>query len=361
VIIPVGTWDFGEATVSIPGGVDIAGDADPPTGTGNGTIRTVLVLPPNGTTDRTMFSVNGQNGKPVTVSGIYFLGRTATDSPTGDTGIYFNNVTDFRVYNCRFELMGYHGVHDWGILTCGVVYHCGFINNYKAAALSASRGWGYGVALDKNYYISDGVYEPDITKILGQYSSSSDPAVNGVFIEDCYFAGNRHAVAANTNVHYVFRYNVVYYPTFSIPYDFHQCDAHGATNGAGSLGTRCIEVYNNTFYNTAGHGAATGIHWRGGGGVAFNNTFVDNYDAAVYLCNEQTPPVNNQSRTTDIWIWGNTIPSGTNLVTVYPSPDDSGWIVLGQDYWLVPPWTTGQNFTAFNYTPYPYPHPLTLS
>jgi hypothetical protein len=368
VIIPAGTWDFGEGTVSVPGGVSLSGDADSPTGKGNGTIRTVLVLPPSGTSSRTMFTVNGNNNKSVTFSGIYFFGRAVTNN-TGDGGIEFVNTTDFIVYNCRFELMGYFGIHvgtytttDSNILNRGVVYHCSFINNWKLEAEQAGTGWGYGVAVDKNQEISYG-YEPDITKILGQYSNLTNRIVDAVVVEDCYFWGNRHSIAANRDAHYIFRYNEVHYSWNHppMPYDFEQCDAHGSYGG---LGTRCIEVYNNDFYHESNFGASSTTAWRGGSGVYFNNTIhtgtTVNYYCAVYLCNEQIPPTMNETRTTNIWIWGNT---GTyaNLVSVYPSPDGSGWIVQGQDYWLVPPWTTGQNFTAFSYTPYPYPHPLRLA
>lgn len=345
VIIPSGSFDFGEGTVLSRGGINFKGDADPPTGKGAGAIRTALILPPNGTVDRIMFSIDGANQRPVVFEGINFVGRTAPNSPTGDAAIDHDNVKDFRVSNCRFELLGGSGVSTWnsqianGLKCQGVADHCSFIDMYKPAALTAGRGYAYGVAPGRVWSLAGQPFEPDISKILGT-------ATNVIFVEDCYFQNTRHCVAATAGAHYVFRHNEVHYPTVPIPYDFHQVDAHG-TYFVQNLGTRCMEVYENVFYDESLE-SSRAIYWRGGGGVAFNNTMYDYY-TAIRLANEPMTgdaALNEQSRTKDIWLWNNSPVRTSNPVEVSSS------VVQGRDFWLTAP--------PFTYTPYPYPHPLTL-
>jgi hypothetical protein len=105
---------------------------------------------------------------------------------------------------------------------------------------------------------------------------------------------------------------------------------------------RAAEIYENQFLDSE-DGQGDAIWWRGGGGVAFNNT-VSGYKTFAYLV-ENAEYQNETFQPHDIWIWNNNIPSDCTLVEVY------GDIQQNRDYFLyAPSW----------YTPYPYPHPLTL-
>ncbi len=176
-------------------------------------------------------------------------------------------------------------------------------------------------------------WESDISKILGKNLDYT------VFIEDCYFSKWRHCIAGNLGIHYVWRYN-------TIQYDFGQgsIDAHGVSTGP--IGTRAIEIYKNEIIDRDSnwvpiYGYSRAIQFRGGGGVVWDNHEDGTYDQFVYLTSEGSPPYTPN----DIWIWGNEV--GATLVAT------DGTVQAGEEYHLNEP-------TTFTYTPYTYPHPLTL-
>jgi len=111
-------------------------------------------------------------------------------------------------------------------------------------------------------------------------------------------------------------------------------DVHGYNWGRG------LEAYNNTFYASVGYGAAQAFWIRGGGGNIFNNTII-NCLYGVMLYNETVPPY----AVSDIYVWDDV---GINTTTMFTA--DSR-IIENVDYFL---------YARPNYTPYTYPHPLTL-
>jgi hypothetical protein len=352
VYIPAGDFNFGVGTVSIPAGVNIYGDADPPASgvKGAGTIRTILRIPLGDESPRNllMFSVHGEpwtgetEQRTIEISGIAFIGHGGWDENNGrgDVAISIDNTKDFRVHNCHFEKMGSVGVNiqnsEVGNLACqGVIDHCNFIDMQNLKAENIGVGWGYGVEVFK--WWGSTPWDEDIDAYLGKYADTT-------FIESCYFEDCRHCVASSAGAHYVFRHNKVMYPSYQPQYSYFQVDAHG-TFEAKNDGTRCIEVYDNVFYNPTPIWESGAIQIRGGGGVIFNNIVGVDHDylTGIWFWNDEGNPANPKCLVHDFWIWNNTM----NVEEEISAESD---IVLGEDYFL---------YAKPSYVPYPYPHPLT--
>ena len=168
------------------------GSADPPDPNDPkkqaGAQHTILQLTGSQTT---MFNIDGRNGKPVTIAGIHFKGRTGT---TGDNAINLESVKDFRVTNCKFELIGDCAIiagqpYGASYPSQGVIYRNSFVNLYKKAALDAGNGYAYGVHVVSALPWEGSVpWELNINNLMGKPDM--------VFIEDNYFTGCRHTVSS---------------------------------------------------------------------------------------------------------------------------------------------------------------------
>jgi hypothetical protein len=265
-----------------------------------------------------VISAEGDN---IRISGFSLIN---SDNYGGD-GIQIGSLgvscVDFRVDHLYIEGYYHAGVYVLGVDTRGVIDHCGI----KVSTLGKASGLGYGVCVVRDEYWGD--------MELG--------SPNATFIEDCTFINARHAVASNGGAHYVFRYNLCQDGVIN-----HQADAHGS-NGV-TEGTRAVEIYNNTFENPITWDDS-GVGIRGGGGVIFNNT-VHDYAYVVILYAEVPEgdyPLYHQIN--DLWIWDNTSDHGQVLVA--SSPDARPYVQVNRDYFLS---------AKPGYTPYQYPHPLTL-
>jgi hypothetical protein len=335
VYVPAGTFDWTpSSTVTIPSGVSIVG-------AGKGVTILRLVGSASASKYNTMFDVYNSNGRPLRISGISFIDLTNA----GNTGIMLDSVKDFRVDNCYFETLGSCGVATYNsesiAMSCGVVDHCDFVNIWKAGTENAGTGFGYGVGVEMTYDRTDQTtfWDNNINNLLGQYK----PGV--VYIEDCTFTGCRHSICAYATGSYVARYNT--FDTIrTFEYNSGHCDVHGRYPD-GVFGGRFAEVYGNTFtMGTQNDGHDLACRWRGGGGVIWNNTF--NGFNTGYGTIELTydDGINEKCRVKDLWIWGNDYDSSTQPYI----EDYNSQAVLGVDYFLT---------AKPNYTPYPYPHPLT--
>jgi len=419
VYIPEGTWNFvnvGEswtgARVVVPAGVNILGAATertsglPYDGVGqnpNGQViewKTVLVIPwdvPGPYEDMPVmfrFVGNGEPDKSSRFSDIKLVGYRSIDPDSTNMimGVEIESIVNFRVDHCYFENIAGGGVsvgyrvetRSLGVV-CGVIDHCYFVNiKGYVEPWVGSCTVQYGVMVYRNSFAD--LWEEDISKVLGQYTNYS------VFIEDCYFEKWRHCVASNGGAHYVFRHNTIK-NDYGQSLDAHGwfmtvCDnpAHGKVfdppavwNGTcwvcgyevepgvicgeplggqhfkvALLGTRAVEIYNNEMLdaNWTQSERPNVIQLRGGSGVIFNNVAGGGtYKYLVYLGNEaRERPEGSKVWCNDIWMWNNTLLGGISLLTKY---DPDGQIIEGENYHLHAP-------HIFNYTPYPYPHPLTL-
>jgi hypothetical protein len=88
---------------------------------------------------------------------------------------------------------------------------------------------------------------------------------------------------------------------------------------------------------------AKALRMRGGGGVFFNNTCY-NMDYMVALATDDGNAAIPKCKVKDLWMWNNVYPNS------YIEKESSGH-VENSTYFL---------YQKTGYTPYPYPHPLTL-
>lgn len=345
VYVPAGEWVFNPpqqawgCAVTVPGGVTVIGAGK------NATILKQTVTTSGITTY--MFGIDGSNGKPARISG-FTLQVTGLDpeEPEGaqTVGITVDNAKDFRIDHISF--FNFTNMAIYTENSRGVIDHCTFDNPYKddTSVPPEGRIWGYGIVVVGTYYN----WESNITKLLGHY----DDLNTVVYIEDCTFRRCRHSIAANGGAHYVARHN--YFTEMILAHYGSYADAHGGTPTA--VGTRCVEIYDNIIEDSPcdarslsnpiywGQYLGLGIGIRGGGGVIFNNTIkycrngIRLYSDFAY---EQTKP-------RDIWIWGNTFVNVENPFDAWQDPIS---ITENVDYFL---------YAKSGYTPYPYPHPLTL-
>ena len=271
----------------------------------------------------------------VTIDGIQFLGVSG-----GDQAIKIYDYQDFVIKNCKFLNPGDCGVETWGSNTRGVIYNCNFINGLNGSGVRVYGDLSSGD--DTPNWVNYPRFEVD-------YGSE-----NWVFVENSRFEGWSHAIASNRGSKYVFRYNKCY------NCDSQYIDAHGL-EWTSSRGSRAYEIYGNECYSTA-YRWTGGIWIRGGDGLVYDN-YIENRSHPIYICNttefdmsEITYPAVDQIL--EMYVWGNTtnngvpvdvdIMSGHEHLFMHEDPPGSG------NYW-----TDYKEYEKPNYTPYPYPHPLT--
>jgi len=339
VYVPEGTFDFyinpnkigpdgwSPSGVIIPGGVNVVG---------MGSNKTILRMV-NEVHKSVMFFVDGrETGKPTRISGIKFDGLV-TNEDYESSGIIVMATKDFRIDHCDFEdfsdcaigtLISWAG---FNFPHRGVIDHCNFDNPYHDILPDTS--WGYGVIV----LGGNGIWEPDINKLLGHY----DDINNVVYIEDCNFTRNRHAISSNNEGYYVVRYCTFKEPR---PKQFPWVDVHGNPGGRG------LESYNNTFIGIDygdGRYLCCGHSMRGGGGVIFNNTFID----CEYGVGMNHDGQAEYKRVYNLYIWDNQMKK-QNAPTAGTLINNQAGYVENVNYFL---------YAKPGYTPYPYPHPLTQS
>lgn len=358
VYVPEGDFLFNpteEGAVKIPGGVNLIGAGKDKT-----IFRNTEPVPYDEWGWGRFFLVDGsqQNGKSVQLSGFTIIGfrELYPDHDARTRGITIRQVKDFLVSDIKIKDVGGGGitVNGWrsygDAITRGVITHCDLINTNgfpmgPGAIASGPNVLGYGVAVDGFGRPEEWI--DDISQVLGKY----DYGQPVVYIEDCYFSRWRHCIASNQVGHYVSRYNT--FDEYS--QGFGDVDAHGAGYGNYGTGTRAIEVYNNTFLTPtpAGSWTMAVVFHRGGGGVYFNNTVKSGRGAFIYFSNDGTgwdPRLEVEKYfSNDVWVWNNNIASGVTEIIKY---DPEGLIIEDENYY--------RNAPSFDYTPYSYPHPLTL-
>lgn len=358
VRIPEGTYNFVNVDeswtgyrVTIPAGINLFGASTERYA--NGSVvewNTVLQIPweagPARPGEITMFRFvgDGDPDEPSRFSDIKVVGYREFDitSDRWYAVVQMYNIIDFRVDHCFYKNTAGIAVEVRAPANgncCGVIDHCKFINDYGYVEWDYAKcSVHYAIMIRA---VGTTRWEDNIDNVIGKYLPYT------VFIEDCYFSRWRHCVSSNDGVHYVFRHNKIEKDSIT-----GSIDAHGSFD---YVGTRAVEVYNNTLIDpvlnhhpqnwnntTPTNGEeGYGLNWRGGGGVFFNN-LVRGYEVGVYLMLEGTDP---KYQTHDAYIWNNTF---MNLK--YNILAHSG-INQNEDYFL---------YAKSGYTPYPYPHSLTL-
>ena len=366
VHIPAGTFNFVDVSetwnngpkIIVPAGVNVFG-APTPRDANNQVIdwKTILVVPydvPSGDLVgwKSFFGMRGS--KPSRFSDIKLIGYRNINPSSVYTmaSLGITGIIDFRIDHCYFldvtGGMGTSAATDNGPVR-GVIDHNRLVNTvgnpgYGPTAYPSGtpeHSIDYGIM---PYRTSKSTYwDPNIMNVLGKYTDYS------VYIEDNYFSRWRHCVASINGMHYVFRHNMV-----QDDYGGGTLDGHGAYT---YVGTRAMEVYDNQFLdpNYIYEVQPSIIQWRGGGGVFFNNTIRDYYFTIYLRLTEGLVPNDTfvqptQTIQNPIYFWSNNYLHGGKH---YDQPP----LFLSGD-------TPGpyfyQNTAMPNYTPYPYPHPLTL-
>jgi len=321
VRIPAGTFNY-SGSISMNAGITVLGAG-----------RNSTVLNKTGTSTTPMFVVNGSNGRRVTIGQFTLSGVTGSGSTMQDNGIRINSCTDFHIFDITFKNFGYSAVYVTGN-SRGVIRKSSFLDIFRPAL----NNLGYGVVI---YGDRNGAWSRPLN--LG----SND----AVYIEDCHFSNNRHAVASNDGSKYVFRYNTV----ADNAGNFQSVDAHGREYGS-PRGSRSFEVYNNTIDNSV-RNAWCSIMIRGGDGVIFNNNLLRGTgNAPILLCNRTDGTHVNASypapdQTRSLYVWNNKRSNGSTVgVTVREGHER--FFQLGRDYF---------HTEMPGYKPYTYPHPLSVT
>ena len=341
VQIPAGTYDFNGTVKIVDKEIHIRGE---------GKNKTILRKVGTGYEKRRMFEVLMYGKKGISFSDMTLVDtfgpREEYDPLEYTSGIgLFLGVWGFKIYNMDFRGFSSGGVFakEYGGSSpsvtwwknSGVIYNNSFIDCYMP-------GLGYGVLVS-------GADKKDWDEPEGLGSEWF------VFIEDNYFEGCRHAIAAGNGARYVARYNHIRRNKNS-----HAVDAHGKPygpwNDTGEHGTRCYEIYNNVmedpwhvFYRD------TAVGLRGGSGVVYNNLIKDmnvGIELSVDSCGgDRYPcpyPVPEQIH--DVYIWNNTFKNmQKDDLYVFVDWEYEHLIQENRDYF---------SYAKPDYTPYPHPHPL---
>jgi hypothetical protein len=305
-------------------------------------------------------AVAGVEGKPLRITGFTFNGTRSI----GGTINLRGTCKDFRVDHCKISNTPSQAENGRGVMaggySYGVIDHCVIVVPEPG-----------GAPYQAVSFVGDGdaAWERPIT--LG--------TANAAYVEDCIFyyvnSFADGALDAYGGARYVFRHNTV----------INTMVGHHGLDSGGYRSPHSFEYYENTFITdpTIYHWAT--FHFRGGTGVVFNNTMTG-YGAAILVTNYRS------MRSYDPWgkcdgknpIDGNEDPSG------YPAKDQIGR-TTGQKLDPLCEWNNilggkhmdiglnmggedhpellqhiKENRDYYNntvkpgYTPYAYPHPLTL-
>lgn len=356
--VNVGEWSssFGAPVVTVPAGVSVYG-APTQRDTSGQVIswNTVLVCPWDVPDQGSLggpwffFQGNGNPNKPsrfsdIRMEGYRYLNPSSTTQ--GPKGIILDEIMNFRIDHCYFRDVtggavwaGWYGPNtdntgDYRTHTNGVIDHSLFINTNGIPGPTTSEATvGYGIHLAR---VHSTYWDSDILNVVGHYTTYT------TFIEDCYFEKWRHCVTANDGYHFVFRYNTV-----NADFGFGSIDQHGTYN---AVGTRAVEVYGNTFTNCLEGYNHEVSRQRGGAGVYFNNVVDGSYGLFVGTSKDGLTPTYalvGYIPDCPLYIWDNTLASG----------------VTTNSFGSAIPLVEGENLfysELSGYTPYIYPHPLTV-
>ncbi|GBE19289.1 protein metal binding site [archaeon BMS3Abin17] len=295
---------------------------------------------------KTPFWITSAEGKPFRITGFTF---TDTGSIIDYNGVIYvgGNCKDFRIdNNNKFINLNYHA-----IVINGYIY--GLIDN------------NIFTNLDNQPIRVDGDNNDawDRTLSLG--------TANAVYVEDNTFNSNvaKATIDMYKGARVVFRYNSI-------------TGSYIMTHGRDTNNQRSVfsyEIYENSI--TTSNSRYRGMFLRGGTGVVYNNTFTGAYTRVMDMTNYCTckddgttvctwsmrctsyPCTDQLGRSTSqalepVYEWGNTF-EGTDVdFSVYDfpgcsSPAVSDHIQENRDYY--------NDIQRPGYTPYTYPHPLTLS
>jgi hypothetical protein len=286
---------------------------------GNGIGSTVI------TGNGQVFNTSGESANSLRITGVELRSCTNCFEASG-SGSPKQAIKNLRIDNSKF-VNAYIVLETQGGAT-GVIDHCTFQDSYGARLYGSNDA---NVKFPLPLGTSDAVFFED--NVINVSSSGTPP----------------HFIASNSFSKYVIRHNTFNYSKSL--WDI--VDAHGYCEVAGR-GSATWEIYENTFNLVSSLNRV--IHLRGGEGVVFNNKFV-NYKPTLAIsltdysyCH--TPCVQSCSgypckdQINRSYFWNNTFGA-----TVLNPVSDCNIVQVSRDYY---------NSPAVDYTPYTYPHPLTV-
>ena len=286
---------------------------------GNGIGSTII------TRSGQVFNTSGESANSLRITGVELHSCTNCFEASG-SGSPRQAIKNLRIDNSKF-VNAYIVLETQGGAT-GVIDHCTFQDSYGARLYGSNDA---NARFPLPLGTSDAVFFED--NVINVSSNGTPP----------------HFIASNSFSKYVIRHNTFNY-TKSL-WDI--VDAHGYCEVTGR-GSATWEIYENTFNLVSPLNRV--IHLRGGEGVVFNNKFV-NYKPTLAIsltdysyCH--TPCVQSCSgypckdQINHSYFWNNT--TGTSVLSPV---SDCNVVQVSRDYY---------NSPAANYTPYTYPHPLTV-
>ncbi len=255
----------------------------------------------------------------------------------------------------------------------------------NSSTFGGIEGW-YGVIHHNTFNCASGQYGWYVHGD-GSYPTSEPPTLalgtrNALFFEDNTFNGCYHSISGFCGASIVFRHNTVnssthcvdvhgpgydqcFFPnTGTPPWRGYPWNTPSVYNGG-----RLFEHYNNTYSSSAacgamlrsGSGISTGNNYQGqagfekfaikidgnsGSGGCTNCTHLYAYPCSNGVCQGLM----------QWWVWGESCSGGNCFGTEYDTC--SGCLRENKEYYLRAP---SQQLDGFTYTPYTYPHPLTLT
>ena len=318
-------------------------------------------------------------GSGVTGTGTVLTINAGTSASTFVTGFTFNGA--FVNGACPITLNT-----SYSPMTQTFRFHhntLSYLGGGLAGTFICIHGNGPGL-LDHNTFTTDRV-ATEMIHNLGQTDGNNDwsqglvpGSPNFIYLEDNTFTGpggNYAGTSAIQNYYgarVVFRYNTLHQA---------QVDVHGTNPSPGACTVnngRWFEIYNNVFHTDAANSNVSNfMSLRGGSGVVFNNShpstesnggtgnvnITSDCQGGAYPVQDQIGRGMNQSAS-PVYIWNN-----TNI----PISPGSSFVELSRDYFVSAsqPSTVTRCESAgdassgcpvsYNYVPYQYPHPLTMS
>jgi len=292
------------------------------------------------------FYVGGAAGKHIRISGIAFLGVVPNISTDDGQALNLFKVENFRIDHCFMD--SFNNAAILAHMCKGLIDHCDIDDTFAEhqAVPPDEVPWGYGIAVagDSNTGFGGQATWMPLDDILGKWDTGYTYMAGPVYIEDCTFRMCRHAIASAQYSYFVARHCKFLTPRSS---GMQYMDVHGEPFPAG----RGLEAYDNEIY-----GYTRGFGIRGGGGVVFNNS-APNMPLFMYIHNEGEVP--NFQNPNDLWIWNNNLTGVSDAIWLLGDPLP----VAGVDFFHDIVSEGGPTSPAPprpGYTPYPYPHPLTI-
>lgn len=327
VLIPAGECEWQDEQVTFAPGVSVRG-----AGRGRTILRRKLAMPQ---WNNALLRLRCNGGRAGGVADLTVIGNAIEGDL--DNGVWLDgSCQDFTVRDFRGSSFSNAGILIRGHDPRGVIYRSELLSNYRCVG----GCYGYGVVV---YSDADPQGPPMPPLALG--------SADAVFVEDSYFADNRHAIASNHGSRYVFRHNTLF--TTARTRGTGMIDAHGAEDTS-EHGSRSYEIYANYLgVDTQVMQTADGIVIRGGDGVVFDNV-MPWMPYELRLRNEVCSgphPLHDQPL--EVHIWNNRFTPRQDLYDttdpVWVDDECETYIVENREYFLFP---------RPGYVPYAYPHPL---